>query len=131
MMKNRVCDSANPLPLAADVVKKLDAENATLRAERDALAERVRGLEAFIDKVFVHWSFDNDQQHTHTWHTREDLRAEYAALTPPAPQQECALCRGVGRANRCDGDTSVPVDCPKCVTPPAPAKAAREGEAQA
>jgi hypothetical protein len=62
-----------------------------LAAEREkvvGLADRVRGLEAFIDKVFVHWSFDNDQQHTHTWHTREDLRAEYAALTPPAPAKE-------------------------------------------
>jgi hypothetical protein len=31
------------------------------------------GLKAFTDELRQWWSFDDHQQHTHSWHTREDF----------------------------------------------------------
>ncbi len=44
------------------------------------LAERIAA------ELRLHWSFDDAQRHTHTWHDREDFIAKVLpALLPPAP----------------------------------------------
>lgn len=57
-----------------------------MRGEVAFLRSRVAAMEEFIEKVFQHWSFNSDQRHTHTWHTREDLREEWFGIKTGAKQ---------------------------------------------
>lgn len=49
-------------------ITRLRSENEALRAERDA--ERNRCLQ-IID---AYWTFDNNQQHRHSWHSMQDAK---------------------------------------------------------
>lgn len=72
----------------ADIAAELQVLRQSWEDEvSEAHLSRVAAMEEFIDKVFDYWSFDNDQRHTHTWHTREDLRAEYAKLAASAVKE--------------------------------------------
>jgi uncharacterized Zn finger protein (UPF0148 family) len=71
-----VCDEgANRETIAALRQRVADYKAAAEEeaAAADEARQRVAELEAFIEKVDAAWSFDNYQQHTHSWHTKEDL----------------------------------------------------------
>lgn len=48
---------------------------ALARAARDAR----QALEDLIAELDTHWSFDNGQQHTHSWHDKQDFLEAWRA----------------------------------------------------
>lgn len=57
--------------LSAATQRAADAER-----ERDEAVSLLEWIEPTLRLV---WSFDNDQRHTHTWHSREDFIVELNA----------------------------------------------------
>lgn len=56
---------------------------------RSELARREEAEKTLVkkisDRLRLHWSFDEYQSHTHTWHTKEDFIEWLSALSPSTP----------------------------------------------
>ena len=95
-------EDEDPAWRAVGAMNAKDAELTTLRQRAEAAEWRVAELEA-LAKVHAwaratirqRWSFDNNQQHTHSWNDREDFCAEWnrrhdEALRPDRQAKESA-----------------------------------------
>lgn len=73
------------LPITYVLIERacLSAINAVLAQEREQSRNRLSKLVIDLDE---YWSFDNAQQHTHSWHDKQDfmerLRAELNRIAP-------------------------------------------------
>jgi hypothetical protein len=77
-------------------------------SDRDKIKDGLRDAQARVSRdVFAQelrkwWSFDNGQQHTHSWHSREDFIEKRLPALLSAERERCAqiaLAIDSGRGN--------------------------------
>lgn len=80
LAKTMYLDSMRPLPFRVQHIETWEEIPEIIRITyRELIKKGYRKpspalpTDKFVEILRKHWSFDNNQQHTHTWHDREDF----------------------------------------------------------
>lgn len=71
--------------LSGNIFSAIRESASAALAQRDAEVARLRAL---LRKVCKRWTFNNDQQHTHTWHDWAAVVPHIEAALAEAPRHE-------------------------------------------